>query len=206
VIVCKPGESGELIGKIVVGNPLRDFQGYAEPGSREKKIIQDAFRKGDSWFRSGDVLVMDELGYFYFKDRTGDTFRWKGENCSTAEVEAVISNVVGLKDAVAFGVEIPGNEGRAGMAAIADPDDTLDMEALAIGINKNLPSYARPLFIRPLKEVEMTGTYKLRKVDLQKEGFDINKVKDSIYFYSNSKYVPLDSELYRKLMDGKMRL
>jgi solute carrier family 27 fatty acid transporter 1/4 len=102
---------------------------------------------------------MDEMGYFYFKDRTGDTFRWKGENCSTAEVEAVVSNVADLKDSVAFGVEVPGNEGRAGMSAIADPEGTLDLDALTAGINKSLPSYARPLFIRILHQVELTGKH-----------------------------------------------
>jgi len=206
VINCKPNETGELIGKIIANNPLRDFQGYADEVAKEKKIIRDAFKKGDAWFRSGDILTMDEYGYFYFKDRTGDTFRWKGENCSTAEVEAVISNVCGLNDAVAYGVEIPGNEGRAGMAAIADPNGTLDLDALAIGVTKNLPPYARPLFVRILKEVELTGTYKLRKVDYQKEGFDINKIKDKMYFFTNSKFIPLDSTLYESLMAGKTRL
>jgi len=206
VIPCKPNEAGELIGKIVIGNPLRDFQGYADPAAKEKKILRDAFRNGDAWFRSGDILVMDEYGYFYFKDRTGDTFRWKGENCSTAEVESVISCVGKLTDSVVYGVEIPGNEGRCAMAAIADPDNTLDMDALALAVNKSLPVYARPLFVRTLKEVEMTGTYKLRKVDLQKEGYDINKIQDKIYFYSNNKYIPLQHELYCKLMSGSLRL
>jgi len=102
---------------------------------------------------------MDEFGYFYFKDRTGDTFRWKGENCSTAEVEAVVSNVCGLKDAVVYGVEIPGTDGRAGMAAILDPEGTLDFTVLAAGVVKSLPSYARPLFVRIVKQLDMTGKY-----------------------------------------------
>lgn len=101
---------------------------------------------------------MDEYGYFYFKDRTGDTFRWKGENCSTAEVEAVVSNVCGLKDAVVYGVEVPGADGRAGMAAILDPDGMVDLDALATGVSKALPTYARPLFVRIVKQMDMTGT------------------------------------------------
>ncbi len=105
----------------------------------------------------GDILLMDEYGYFFFKDRTGDTFRWKGENVSTAEVEAVISSIVGLKDAVVYGVEVPGSEGKAGMAAIADPDGNLDLAVLADGLTKQLPAYARPLFVRSLKEISMTG-------------------------------------------------
>lgn len=101
---------------------------------------------------------MDEFGYFYFRDRTGDTFRWKGENCSTAEVESVVSNVCGLRDAVVYGVEIPGNEGRCGMVSIADPNSDLDMDALASKVTKSLPVYARPLFVRTMHEVELTGT------------------------------------------------
>jgi solute carrier family 27 fatty acid transporter 1/4 len=112
---------------------------------------------------AGDVLIMDECGYFYFKDRTGDTFRWKGENCSTAEVEAVVSNVCGLKDAVVYGVEIPGTDGRAGMAAILDPEGSLDFTSLASGVTKSLPSYARPLFVRIVKQLDMTGKKLKRK-------------------------------------------
>jgi len=105
---------------------------------------------------------MDEFGYFYFKDRTGDTFRWKGENCSTAEVEGIVSNICGLRDAVVYGVQVPHTEGRAGMATISDPEGTLDLKALAAGVTKSLPSYAIPLFIRVVKEVDMTGKFTLK--------------------------------------------
>jgi len=101
--------------------------------------------------------MMDEFGYFYFKDRTGDTYRWKSENVSTSEVEAVVSNACGLKDAVVYGVEIPGNEGRAGMAAILDPEESLDLGAFAEVTSKSLPAYARPVFIRIVKHMDMTG-------------------------------------------------
>jgi len=100
---------------------------------------------------------MDEFGYFYFKDRTGETFRWKGENCSTAEVEAIVSNICGLRDAVVYGVQVPHTEGRAGMAAVSDPVGTLDLTALAARVIESLPSYARPLFIRIVKQLDMTG-------------------------------------------------
>jgi solute carrier family 27 fatty acid transporter 1/4 len=206
VLRCKPNEPGELVGKIVDNHPVREFDGYADSTSTTKKIVRNVFRKGDAAFRTGDVLVMDEFGYFFFKDRTGDTFRWKGENCSTAEVEAVVSNVCGLKDAVVYGVEIPGADGRAGMAAILDPDESLDLEALATGVTKSLPSYARPLFIRIVKQMDMTGTYKMKKVDLQKEGFDVTKISDKILFFSGGKYIPVDNELYSKLSSGQMRL
>lgn len=105
----------------------------------------------------GDILVADEYGNLFFKDRTGDTFRWKGENVSTSEVEAVLSNLVNYKDVVAYGVEIRGQEGRAGMAAILDPEESLDLKSLAEGVRKVLPSYARPIFIRMLNKLDMTG-------------------------------------------------
>jgi len=206
VMRCQPGEEGELVGKIVENHPVREFQGYADANATNKKIVKDVFRKGDSVFRTGDVLVMDEYGYFFFKDRTGDTFRWKGENCSTSEVEAVVSNCCGLKDAAVYGVQIPGAEGRAGMAAILDPEESLNMEAFGAGVAKALPSYARPVFVRIIKTMDMTGTYKMKKIDLQKEAFDVTKVSDKIYCLCNGKYVRVDNELYSKIVSGQMRL
>ena len=105
----------------------------------------------------GDILVMDELGYFYFKDRTGDTFRWKGENVSTVEVETIISKAFGFDDITAYGVRVPGAEGRAGMIAVVAPEGTVDLVKLASEIIASLPSYARPLFLRLVKEIDMTG-------------------------------------------------
>lgn len=125
---------------------------------------------------------------------------------STAEVESVISNIVGLKDAVVYGVAIPGSEGKAGMAAIADPDGNIDMTVLAEGLAKQLPVYARPIFIRILKEINMTGTYKLKKLDLQTDGFNIHSISDNVYYYTGSKYIPLDSTVYDMIVAGNMRL
>uniref|UniRef100_A0A0L8FZ86 Long-chain-fatty-acid--CoA ligase n=2 Tax=Octopus bimaculoides TaxID=37653 RepID=A0A0L8FZ86_OCTBM len=113
-VKAKPGEPGLLVGKIVKGDPTREFDGYLNQKETSKKIIPDVFRKGDRAFATGDILSMDAFGYMYFRDRTGDTFRWKGENVSTSEVEAVISNILKLQDVVVYGVEIPGVEGRAG--------------------------------------------------------------------------------------------
>lgn len=115
------------------------------------------FQRGDSAFISGDILVSDEFGNLFFKDRTGDTFRWKGENVSTSEVEAVLSNLVNYRDIVVYGVEVRGQEGRAGMAAVYDPESTLDLKKLAEGTKKALPSYARPILLRILKKMDMTG-------------------------------------------------
>ncbi|KAL0115128.1 hypothetical protein PUN28_010606 [Cardiocondyla obscurior] len=180
-IPCKPGEPGIFVGKINSRKAINDFSGYADKKASERKIIQDVFQKGDRVFDSGDILVMDELGYFYFKDRTGDTFRWKGENVATSEVEAVVSSVIGLKDATVFGVNVPGNEGKAGMVAIYDPENSLDLKGLVENLKKVLPNYAIPRFVRILSELPMTGTFKLKKKDLQQDAFDIKKVSFMLY-------------------------
>lgn len=206
-IRCKPGEPGIFVGKINPKRVLNDFSGYADRKASEQKILRDVFKPGDRVFNSGDILVMDELGYFYFRDRTGDTFRWHGENVATSEVEAVVSNVIGLKDAAVYGVEVPGAEGKAGMAAIYDPENSLNIKELSEGLKKSLPSYARPLFVRVLSELPMTGTFKLKKKDLQRDGFDIKKITDPIYFLDNSGvYVKLTEEIYNNIHQGKVRL
>ncbi|KAK7057005.1 hypothetical protein SK128_012334 [Halocaridina rubra] len=207
-IRCQPGEAGEFIGKIVKNDPVRDFHGYADEKATAKKIVRDVFVKGDYAFLSGDILVMDHEGYLYFKDRTGDTFRWKGENVATSEVENVISKVANDTDIVVYGVEIPGAEGRAGMAAILDENNSLDLNRLYAVVMKSLPSYARPLFVRIVKELEKTGTYKLKKVKLQEAGFNPNTIEDKLYFIDNKQktYVPLDNELYAKIISGEARV
>lgn len=207
-IGCKAGEPGILVGAIKEANASSHFNGYADKKASEKKIIRDVFQKGDKYFNSGDLLMRDEYGYFYFKDRTGDTFRWRGENVATSEVEAVISNVVGLKDAVVYGVEIPNVEGKAGMAAIVDEEKVLNINQLQEGIKNSLPSYARPLFLRVIEQVPLTATFKLKKLDLQAEGFDPSKTKDPLYFMDPNKgqYIPLTKELYQEIIEGKRRL
>ncbi|XP_078052589.1 fatty acid transport protein 3 isoform X1 [Augochlora pura] len=204
---CKPGEPGIFVGKINPKKVLNDFCGYADKKASEQKVLRDVFQKGDRVFNSGDILVMDELGYFYFKDRTGDTFRWRGENVATSEVEAIVSNVIGLKDAAVYGVEVPHVEGKAGMAAIYDPDNTCNIKEMAEGVKKALPSYARPLFVRVLSELPMTGTFKLKKKDLQLEGFNIKKITDTVYFLDNTgTYVKLTEQLYNDILEGRARL
>ncbi|XP_055592123.1 long-chain fatty acid transport protein 4 [Uranotaenia lowii] len=203
-IRCKPGEPGVFIGKINLKNALNSFQGYADKKASEKKVLKDVFVRGDMYFNSGDILVADLYGYYYFKDRTGDTFRWRGENVATSEVEGVITNIVGLKDCAVYGVDIPGTEGKAGMAAIVDTEGKIDLDQLAAGVRGSLPAYARPLFIRVLSEVPMTATFKLKKRDLQLDGFDINKIKDPIYFLQNDgKYKLFSEEDYKIVSSGK---
>ncbi|XP_054742753.1 long-chain fatty acid transport protein 4-like [Anastrepha obliqua] len=203
---CEPGESGVFIGKIIKGNPSREFLGYADENASTKKIAYDVFKKGDMAFLSGDLLTSDERGYLYFMDRTGDTYRWKGENVATSEVEAQVSNVANYKDTIVYGVSIPHTEGRAGMAAIYDPERQVDLERFAQDISKVLPAYARPQFIRFLTKIDITGTYKLRKVDLQKEGYNPNILQDAIYYRTASgTYEILTSEIFEKISRGEAR-
>jgi len=212
-IRCQPGEPGEFVGEIVRNHPARDFHGYADKTATAKKILNDVWRKGDTCFRSGDMLVMDKFGYLYFKDRVGDTFRWRGENVSTAEVEATISNMIHLRDAAVYGVQIPGTEGRAGMAAIHDPNGDLDLTELAKGIKEQLPSFARPLFIRLVKHLDLTGTFKLKKFNLQREGFDVSEIDksgstDKLFFLhpKTGKYEALTTDLLNSIVNGLIRL
>lgn len=202
----KRGECGQMIGRIIDGDALVEFSGYANSEeATQKKIIRNVLAKGDAAFSSGDVLHMDHLGYLYFKDRTGDTFRWKGENVSTTEVESVVHNAMGLVDATVYGVEVPGQEGRAGMAAIVDAAHRIDQRALdafADAMRNQLPAYARPMFVRLCDEVDKTGTFKLKKTDLRAAAFDPAKctAHDRLYFMNvvTGKYEQLSADKYRK--------
>lgn len=207
-IRSKPGELGMLVGKVVQHNPLNAFDGYVNSTDTKKKIVRDCFRKGDMVFVSGDILEMDEDGYLYFKDRSGDTFRWKGENISTGEVENTISKVLGLASCIVYGVQIPGTEGRAGMAAIQIDLKNIDFEKLFKHISERLPLYSVPMFIRVSRDLEATGTFKLTKVSFQKQGYNPEEISDPIYFLDLKKktYVPFTKELYSDLTNGKIRV
>lgn len=178
-----------------------------DKSASEKKIVRDIFKKGDAAFLSGDLLVADERGNLFFKDRTGDTFRWKGENVSTSEVEAEVSNASGYRDTVVYGVEIPNMEGRAGMAAVLDPERQVDLTKLAQTLKETLPSYARPMFVRLLtKDMDMTGTFKLKKLDLQKEGYDPNVIEDALFYLSpKGSYESLTKEVFDQISRGEIR-
>ena len=208
-IECEPGETGEAIGLIPddPGEARGRFEGYTNKEATERKILQDAFTKGDRWFRSGDLMRRDAEGYFYFIDRIGDTFRWKGENVSTNEVAEVLSVHDAVQEANVYGVEIPGHDGRAGMAAIV-PEGQPDLDSLRQHIERNLPRYAQPLFVRIQSQIEVTGTFKHRKVDLVEQGFDPEVVGEPVYFLHPEEdcYVPVDKALHRRICDGEFRL
>ncbi len=206
---CTPDETGEVIGKILndAARPGNRFEGYASQQQTETKILRDVFARGDAWFRTGDLMRRDADGYFYFVDRVGDTFRWKGENVSTAEVAEAINRFPGIADANIYGVEVAGREGRAGMAAIVCTG-SYDLAALYAHLRASLPDYARPLFVRIQDRIDVTATFKQRKIDLVQEGFDPDIVQDAIYFSDPQAkaFVRLDRELYRRIQHGEVRL
>ena len=202
------GEMGEMIRAIDNNNPLTIFEGYKNNSvATSKKILRDVFKKGDSYYRSGDVTRVDEEGYIYFCDRAGDTFRWKGENVSTTEVENTISSLIGQKDVVVYGVEIPKTEGRAGMAAIVGTTESVNVTVLAEQLKGSLPSYAIPLFVRLIDSSRITGTFKFQKVEYRKEGFDIEKVDEVFVLDPTLKiHVPLTKGMHEKIVNGGVRL
>lgn len=204
---CGPGETGEFVGKIIEGDPTRSFDGYANSEATKKKIVRDVFWRGDMAFSSGDLLEMDEFGYVYFKDRTGDTYRWKGENVSTMEVEGIVSELLGQQDCVVYGVEVPNCEGKAGMLATSQKSD-LDFPRLVREMKTKLAPFAIPVFIRICDQIEATGTFKLPKVKLQQEGYNISKLQDPIYLVDlkNNDCRKLTKELYDQLQSGKLKV
>jgi len=198
-------EPGEVLGR--VGNEARTrFEGYNDKEATSKKLLKDVFEPGDLWFRTGDLMKKDALGYIYFVDRIGDTFRWKGENVSTNEVAEMVASAPGIATANVYGVNVPGTDGRAGMAAITAEGD-IDFDQLYGWLCERLPKYAVPLFIRVQKEAETTGTFKYRKVELVKEGFDPDQVTDPIWYLDPDKslYAPLTHDAYETLKSGAIR-
>jgi len=206
---CRPGEVGEVVGEIL-NDPMRPtnrFEGYADKAATEKKILRDVFRKGDAYFRTGDLMKQDDEGYFYFVDRVGDTFRWKGENVATSEVAEMSSVFPGIKEANVYGVAVNGHEGKIGMMAVVCESE-LDLAGLYGHIADSLPAYARPAFLRIRLSLDVTGTFKQKKMDLVREGFNPAAARDDLYFGDPAKgvFVPLDQALYERIQSGVVRL
>ncbi|KAL4678621.1 hypothetical protein H8957_007921 [Semnopithecus entellus] len=201
------GEPGLLISRVHAKNP---FFGYAGPYKHTKdKLLCDVFKKGDVYLNTGDLIVQNQDNFLYFWDRTGDTFRWKGENVSTAEVVDVIGMLDFIQEANVYGVAITGYEGRAGMASIIlKPNKSLDLEKVYEQVVTSLPAYACPRFLRIQEKMEATGTFKLLKYRLVEEGFNPLKISEPLYFMDNLKksYVPLTRELYDQIMLGEIKL
>jgi fatty-acyl-CoA synthase len=208
---CAPDEVGEILGQIINDptKPANRFEGYADRAATETKILRDVFEKGDAWFRSGDLMRRDPDGYFYFIDRIGDTFRWKGENVATSEVSETITVFPGIADCTVYGVTVPGCEGRAGMAALVlDPDVPFDGVAFLDYLKAHLPDYARPVFLRIRPALDVTGTFKQRKVDLVKDGADPASTADPLFVLhpKEQRFIRLDPELYAAIVGAQVRL
>ena len=206
---CATNEIGEAIGRIrkdsaQLGN---EFEGYTSINDSERKIIRDVFAHGDSWYRTGDLMRVDAGGFFYFTDRIGDTFRWKGENVATTEVAAAITAFPGIREANVYGVRVPSTEGAAGMAAVVT-DGPLDFVAFREHLDRRLPAYARPLFVRITDRIEATATFKHTKTELVRQGYDPGTTTDAIYFDNPNRraFVRLDSAHYALIQAGTVRL
>ncbi|AQT79065.1 long-chain-acyl-CoA synthetase [Mycolicibacterium litorale] len=202
------GKPGLLLSPV---NKLSPFDGYTDKAASEKKLVRNAFKEGDVWFNTGDVMSPQGMGHAAFSDRLGDTFRWKGENVATTQVEAALSEDKNIEEATVFGVEVPDTGGRAGMAAIKLREGVeFDGKALADTVYANLPSYAAPLFIRIVESLETTSTFKSRKVDLRNQGYgadgsDGGEIKDPLYVLASKEegYVPFYPEYPEEVAAGK---
>jgi fatty-acyl-CoA synthase len=209
-IRCTTDEVGEALGRIGRGAAEAgggEFEGYTSAADSERKILRDVFEPGDAWYRTGDLMRMDGAGFYYFVDRIGDTFRWKGENVATSEVAAALMDFPGIAEATVYGVAVSGTEGAAGMAALV-ADSILDFAQLRAHLSRRLPAYARPLFLRIKDGLATTATFKPKTSELKREGFDLTVVRDKIYFDDpqSQAYVPLDAALYERIEARKIRL
>lgn len=227
-IPCKNGEKGLLIG--IIGNkPKTSYNGYANSSKESsKKVIENVFKRDQKAFNSGkffifvkayhinsrnlssiifigDILVRDRYGFMYFCDRTGDTYRWRGENVSTIEIENVISKKLNSAEVVVYGVEIRGEEGRAGMAAILL--ESIDMQTFYEQLKQELPSYAMPLFIRLVKNLDYTGTFKAKKFKLVEEAYNATAFDDKLFYFNSTEkcYKELNADVYQDILNGKIR-
>ena len=208
-IPVQQGEPGLLLGKIT---PDTVFEGYTDAEATEKKVFRNAFEEGDAWFNTGDLMRTVDVGYtlgydhYQFVDRVGDTFRWKAENVSTNEVGEIINGFDQVKFCNVYGVEIPGTDGRAGMTALTLQDgvDTLDLDRFSEFVKENLPSYAVPVFLRIQPDIDVTGTFKMLKGDLRKQGYDINMTDDPIFVMKSgaATYSPMDSDYLALIRDS----
>jgi len=206
---CRPNEPGEAVCLIpAAGAELAGrFEGYADSEATARKILRNVFEQGDAWYRTGDLMRRDAGGFYYFVDRVGETFRWKGENVSTAEVLTALMASSGVRDGVVYGVAVPGADGRAGAAALV-VDAQFDLATFHADVALCLPAYARPVFLRLIQKVDSTSTFKPCKQDLIEQGFDPGRIADPLYFSDprTQAYVPLDAALFAAISAGSLRI
>jgi len=195
------GDPGLLIGEIT---EKWSFEGYTQKEATEKSILRNAFKKGDAWFNTGDVLKEIGCRHLQFVDRMGDTFRWKGENVSTNEVENIIDGSGMVEEAIVYGVEIPGTNGKAGMVTLVPKGSAFDINRLLMFLRDNLPAYAVPVFVRITHSIEKTGTFKYRKVDIQKAGYGLDRPGEEVFAWlpETAGYVQLTPQLVSDINSG----
>ncbi|KGT46625.1 long-chain-acyl-CoA synthetase [Acinetobacter sp. HR7] len=204
----KKGETGLLIGKITRRSP---FDGYTDPEKNKSVIMKDVFCKGDAYFNTGDLVRDIGFRHAQFVDRLGDTFRWKGENVSTTEVENMLTEYDKIVEAVVYGVEIPNTNGRAGMAAITLKPDTqlneADLKEMLSCFKKCLPAYAVPVFLRVQKQVETTGTFKYQKNKLKEQAFDPSKTDERLLVWlpGTDAYTDVTPEIFANIQAYQYR-
>jgi len=198
---CVDGDEGEALGRIA-GDAASRFEGYSNEEETEKKLLRNVFAHGDAWMRTGDLMRRDAEGFYYFVDRIGDTFRWKGENVATAEVAAALRDCEGVTDALVYGVKVAHCDGRAGMAALAGSFDWLELERSL----EALPRWARPVFLRVTTEIARTETFKPRRALYVANGFDPSQSGDRLFVLGENGYQPLSCDIYAAILKGEWRL
>jgi fatty-acyl-CoA synthase len=207
-VPCGPNETGEALVQILddPSNVGSRFEGYTSKEASEKRILRNVVKHGDAWVRTGDLMRKNEKGFFYFVDRIGDTFRWKGENVASSEVSEAICAFPGVQQAIVYGVTVAGTDGRAGMATLVTETE-FDLAAFRAYLTSRLPHYARPLFLRVRNEMEVTGTFKYTKVDFVRQGYDPAATEDVLYFNDpeHQAFVRLDKALYDRIQAGEIR-
>ncbi|KAF1835496.1 long-chain fatty acid transporter-like protein [Decorospora gaudefroyi] len=213
-IRCGVNEPGQVLHKLTPETVAAAPGYYNNEGATQGRRITDVFEKGDMWFKSGDMMRQDSEGRVYFVDRLGDTFRWKSENVSTNEVADMMGKYPQIAETNAYGVLIPGYDGRAGAASIVMADGvteaTFDFQALAKHAKAVLPTYAVPLFLRVTPALEYTGTLKVQKGRLKQEGVDPEKItgEDRIYWLppGSDRYLPFEKKDWEGIISGSLRL
>jgi len=196
------GETGLLIAFIDKNSP---YDGYVDKEASQKKLLHGVFKKGDCYFNTGDLITLHDDDWLSFTDRVGDTFRWKGENVSTNEVAEALNVCKGIDESNVYGVDVPGNEGKAGMASL-NVKPNFDIKELETIVGRSLASYQRPYFIRLQKEMRTTTTFKHQKVDYQKEGYNPSLIDDELYVLQQGRYIPLDADLFDGIKSGSIDL
>jgi acyl-CoA synthetase (AMP-forming)/AMP-acid ligase II len=200
------GETGLLITEVSDAAP---FDGYTDAAATQSRLLHDVFRPGDVWLDSGDLVRSQGWRHIAFVDRVGDTFRWKGENVATTEVERALGAIAGVAQASVYGVPVPHADGRAGMAALVlRPGTVFDGRALLRQLGRALPAYAVPRFVRIVRRVQTTDTFKLHKLRLRQQGFDPDLVRDPLYALLDRRrgYQPLTGAAYRRIQSGQLAL